>query len=110
MADAKSTQSPVARVPGSFTSDPTRNAAIKARGWGHLTKGILKIIASYSPILEVFAGSGYNAAILKREGVDVIATDIKKDAHYHGGWSNMKCSADVHTEDALESVRKHTGR
>jgi len=51
-------------------------------------EGALNIIAKYGPILELGAGTGYWASLLKDRGVDIIATNppgftLKNKQHYN---------------------------
>jgi hypothetical protein len=65
----------------------------------------LKLIAKYSPILEMGAGSGYWAYLLQKEGVDVIAYDnssweweTKWTSIRHGDPTTLK---DMHEDRTL---------
>lgn len=43
----------------------------------------LQVIAYYSPVVEVGAGTGYWAGLLRKRGVEVIAVDIAPPATSH---------------------------
>lgn len=58
------------------------------------SKEALKLIASYSPIIEIGCGTGYWAYLLRQIGVDIVAVDREpgEKNHYHGDnkrWLNI---------------------
>ncbi|MDE2100341.1 MAG: hypothetical protein KGL39_24025 [Patescibacteria group bacterium] len=106
--EERSSRSENCEESGVFSKDPARDKVIKGAGWGQLTDDNIKLIASYSPILEVFAGSGYIAARLKKAGASVVATDIKggPKIHYYPGWNKLTCAKEVIAIDAIDAVKK----
>lgn len=65
--------------------------------WAIPNQAALDTIARHSPrgVVEIGAGGGYWAKLLREAGLDVIAYDIDPDGHLgwhhapHGGWSHV---------------------
>ncbi|MBK8202457.1 MAG: hypothetical protein IPK68_09155 [Bdellovibrionales bacterium] len=77
--------------------------------WAIPRKAALEVIAKYSPIVEVGAGSGYWAKLLNDMGVDIIAYDSDSKTHYGSGTKHHFPWFDVRNGD--ESVAKdHSDR
>jgi len=75
--------------------------------WAIPNDEAIRTIAAHAPILEVGAGTGYWAWLLRKLDVDVVATDRHEpDQHWNGTtWT------DVEPLGAVEAVEKHgTGR
>lgn len=69
-------QIPVPELGGGTYSDCSiRRHAVRKWAWGVPSPGILKILASYSPIVEIGASTGYWASLLSNLGADIIAYD-----------------------------------
>lgn len=66
-----------------------RPALVRRYSWAIPDAGALEVIAQYSPLVEIGAGTGYWAHLLRRRGVDVIAFDLHppagSDHPYHRG-------------------------
>lgn len=78
-----------------------RRHATRRYAWAVPSEGALARIAERGPIVEVGAGRGYWAALLRLRGVDVVATD----AHwYPPTWT------DVAIMDAAEAAAAHPDR
>jgi hypothetical protein len=54
-----------------------REELVEKYAWGIPNEAAIKRIAEYEPILEVGAGSGYWAHLLRQLDVDVLATDLE---------------------------------
>ena len=82
-----------------------RDRGVRQYAWAIPTPEAIACVAEYSPILEVGAGNGYWARLLKLAGADVLAFDDRswnmKD--YGGQWSDV-------VEGSLELVRRHSHR
>ena len=61
-----------------------RNEAVKRWAWAIPTPEIIQKIKEYSPLIEIGAGNGYWALLLKNAGINIIAYDINgpKSSHY----------------------------
>jgi len=62
----------------------------------------LQLIAKFQPILEIGAGSGFWATLLKRHNCDVITTDIKK--------SFPKEFTEIEYLSAIDAIEKYPDR
>lgn len=83
-----------------------RQEAVKRYSFAVPCLEAVRAVAELSPLVEVGAGSGYWAGILKRAGADVVATDVGKQSGYSRLWS----SESVLCMDALEAVRTYPDR
>lgn len=83
-----------------------RDETIREFGFAIPCAEAMDAIAAFSPVLEVGAGTGYWSAILKKRGVDVIASDIGDNAYTFSTGSVMP----VEIIDALSAVRKWPDR
>lgn len=64
----------------------SRTTLTRAYAWAVPNAEALDVLAEHAPILEVGAGTGYWAALMRARGVDVIATDKVgpgKSNHWH---------------------------
>ncbi|WP_433363021.1 hypothetical protein ACQPZX_31365 [Actinoplanes sp. CA-142083] len=98
----------VARV---LDLDARRRELASLYSWAIPSPAALGLIASYGPLLEVGAGTGYWASLLSAEGADVVATDItppgRGDNPYHRAGSTW---FPVASSSAVDAVRAHPGR
>jgi len=73
-----------------------RREAARRYAWAVPSDAALDALAGLSPIIEVGAGTGYWAALLRDRGVDVLAFDIapRDPANHHHGdsplWTNVE--------------------
>lgn len=54
-----------------------RNKLVKQYAWSIPSPQAIEALVSRGPIIEVFAGTGYWASLIKKAGGDIIATDLK---------------------------------
>lgn len=66
-----------------------RHAIINEYAFPLLDDDAIDKIASYSPILDLGAGSGYNAYLLTQAGADVLAIDNFDWHNHHKPWEKM---------------------
>jgi hypothetical protein len=73
-----------------------RELCVRRFAWAVPTNAALAAIARYAPILEVGAGTGYWALLLRRRGVDILPTDRQpprrrsvKERQYRGRQSRQ---------------------
>lgn len=83
---------------------------IEKFGFAIPCKDALEAIATYAPVLEVGAGSGYWAYELQRMGVDVVATDpgVGKYRGNEKHWENMWTS--VTRATGQDAVKRYPDR
>jgi hypothetical protein len=63
--------------PGDYSrSYEVRHEFIALYGFSILDRDTVELLATYSPLLEVGAGTGYWASELRQAGADVVATDL----------------------------------
>jgi hypothetical protein len=74
------------RAVSDYDHHSLREMTIKRYGFSIPTVESVKLIVSYSPLVEVGAGSGYWAKLLKNAGADIVATDIGKQSDYSKLW------------------------
>ena len=71
-----------------------RRELTRKYSWAVPNKRAIRTIAKYSPIIEIGAGTGYWAMLLKKHGVDIIAYDLYpfKENLYHNStqWFPVK--------------------
>jgi len=70
-------------------------------------KEAIQLIKKYSPLVEIGAGSGFWAKIMKNSGVDVVATNFKGDSAYK---LNSKRYCKVLNYEASNAVRLYKER
>ena len=85
----------------------TRRKAVMAMAWAVPTQQVLSTIEEYSPngVVEMGAGTGYWAGLLRKRGVDVVAYDEAPhhNSHADGEWSEV-------LRGGPEMVRLHPNR
>ncbi|HEX5204478.1 MAG TPA: hypothetical protein VFW27_31530 [Actinoplanes sp.] len=98
----------VARV---LDLDARRRELASLYSWAIPSPAALGLLASYGPLLESGAGTGYWASLLAADGVDVVATDIdppgRADNPYHRAGRTW---FPVAARPAVDAVRAHPGR
>lgn len=85
---------------------PTRQALSRLYSWGLASRTTCEWIADClagRPLLEVGAGAGYWARLLRLCGVDVRATDAQAQVE-HNGWTGHYRWSEVTPADAVESA------
>lgn len=86
-----------------FTNYSQREKCIAKYSWAIPGQNALNTIASYGPIVEMGAGSGYLAYCLRQMGVDVIAYDHKEKWYPWEGdpthWSEVLLGTPEHLKD-----------
>lgn len=97
------------------TSYEWRHELVRLYAWAVPTDEALDVITRYAPIVEIGAGTGYWAYLLRERGVDIIAYDLTPPApapaatrsnHYHEG---MHCWTEVRAGGARRA-RRHPDR
>jgi len=73
------------------------------------TKAAIQHLAALGPIIEVGAGGGYWAKLLRDVGGDVIVTDAEA-ANANGWYRDLKPWTDVQQADAVGAVSQHEDR
>ena len=88
---------------------PARRRELVARfAWAIPAPAALAAVAETGPLVEVGAGTGYWAALLRELGADVVATDPAAGANpYH---PDGRLWTDVELVDGVGAVRRHPGR
>jgi len=88
-----------------------RNLLVRLHAWAVPSKQAIELIARYSPLVEVCAGTGYWAFLLKLAGADVVAYDLEprpfqgEDRYEEGhSWT------EVLQGTAEEALAQHPGR
>jgi len=99
---------PLARV---LDLDGRRRELASRYSWAVPTEAALGLIGDHGPVLEVGAGTGYWAALLRDRGVDVHATDIappdrRGNAYHREGRTWL----DVERSTAVAAVTARPGR
>lgn len=75
------------------------------------TRAALEIVAAHAPILEIGAGTGYWAWLLRRMGVDVIAHDEEPpDGTYRNRWFEGALAWTEVLEGGPEKITEHPRR
>lgn len=91
---------PLARV---LDLDGRRRELASRFAWAIPTESALGLVGDHGPILEVGAGTGYWASLLRARGVDVLATDADpaRSAYHRDGqtWTEVRRTS------AVEAVR-----
>lgn len=83
-----------------------RDEAVKRYSFAVPCSEAVRALVKLSPLVEVGAGGGYWAGILKKAGADVIATDIGKQSGYSRLWS----AESVLRMSAVEAVKAYPDR
>jgi len=91
---------------GTFTK---RTELIKKYSFAIPSPEALAEIAGYSPLIEIGAGTGYWAALLKAQGADIIATDLFPPAKQKNHWHDQEY-IHVACVDAGVAVRTYPDR
>lgn len=84
-----------------------RREMIKRYTFAVPTDEALALISAAGPVVEIGAGTGYWAELLRRRGCDVAAYDLKGEAHAH--WFPQGCVGRVDIGGA-EMAAKHPDR
>lgn len=90
--------------------DGRRRELASRYAWAVPTEAALGLAGDHGPLLEVGAGTGYWASLLRARGVDVLATDVappgEGNAYHHAGpaWTRVERLA------AADAVRTYPGR
>eukprot|EP00026_Physarum_polycephalum_P014078 Phypoly_transcript_14550.p1 GENE.Phypoly_transcript_14550~~Phypoly_transcript_14550.p1 ORF type:complete len:289 (+),score=54.08 Phypoly_transcript_14550:94-960(+) len=74
-------------------------------GWARLSDANLDSIVSFSKnegLVEIGAGSGYVAHLLRQKGSDVVSYDIKDDMTFQQTWKRLACENEVKKGGAKE--------
>lgn len=58
-----------------FSSFEARERLVKRYAWAVPTEEAVRVIASHGPVVEIGAGTGYWASLLRQVGTDVVAYD-----------------------------------
>lgn len=94
---------------GSFRNYEVRNTFINKFGFCILTDEIAKTVATYGPLIEIGAGSGYWAHEIRCAGGDIIATDPGTGSYAgNGGWKNPWI--EIERIGGVEAVTKYPER
>jgi hypothetical protein len=64
------------RAPGGPSAYERRVASVRRYAFGVPNRAALEAIAGYAPIVELGAGTGYWAYLLRNRGVDIVAYDL----------------------------------
>ncbi|PZM77136.1 MAG: hypothetical protein DKT66_28265 [Candidatus Melainabacteria bacterium] len=64
-----------------------RNLMVRKYSWAIPSKNVLKAIAEVGPLVEIGAGTGYWAALLRNRGADIIAYDFAPSATGRNGYT-----------------------
>jgi len=83
-----------------------RDEAVKRYGFSIPCREAVALLSSFSPLLELGAGSGYWARILRAAGADVVATDVRDGSSYSKLWGG----GGVAKWDAAEAVDRWPDR
>jgi hypothetical protein len=78
-----------------------RNAQCHRFAWAIPNTRVVRAIAAWSPLIEVGAGNGYWAWLLRQAGADVVATDLYP-------W--METWTDVVASNAYRAAERHPDR
>lgn len=78
--------------------------------WAIPCKRALEVIAQYSPIVEIGAGSGYWASLLKEMGADVVAYDVSTTKQYKGSYNHFYKHYFEVKEGSESAVKDHADR
>ena len=92
-------------IKNSFENIKIREAIIKKFTFALPFLEILEYIKKFEPILEIGAGSGYWACLLKKIGCDIIATTIDDQLHPY-----PKKYTDIEYLTAIEASKKYPDR
>jgi hypothetical protein len=84
-------------------SREVRDAFISQFGFAILDRGLSRGLAQFSPLIEVGAGTGYWSYELRKEGIEVVATDLAPGARY--GFT--RSWVDVEAIDGVSAVLKY---
>jgi hypothetical protein len=90
-----------------------RRELVAAFAWAVPDEPVLRLLAVHAPLVEVGAGTGYWAALLRARGVDVEASDAAPPGAdsanpFHAGQPRPWTAID--RAIAVEAVRRHPGR
>ena len=97
---------------GGMANYSARRKFVGKYAWAIPNEEALSVIAKFAPIVEIGAGSGYWAYLLRERGVDIIAYDVHPlDSHAkenrwhtdHKPWTSV-------LQGAERSVKKHADR
>ena len=72
--------------------------------WAIPTEEAIKLIVSYSPLVEIGAGGGYWAWCIQQMGGDIIAYDIKPYSNYWCGEEGKQRSEGRAVDDQLQQI------
>lgn len=78
--------------------------------WAIPCKRALEVIAQYSPIVEVGAGSGYWASLLAQIGTDVVAYDISSTKQYKGSYNHFHKHYFAVKKGSESAIKDHADR
>lgn len=87
-----------------------RDAYLSKFGFAVLTRGAVKALQPYGPMVEVGAGSGYWAHELKQAGVDIVATEPFPGQRGRYRVTPWTLYTDMEKLTALEAVKKYSMR
>lgn len=100
----------VGRTPSGYLSHhDVRDAATMVWSFAIPTADALDVIASAAPVVEVGAGTGYWARLLRDRGVDVVAYDDFGES-YHKWFPGMDPWTEVERADAAIAAARHPDR
>lgn len=89
-----------------------RSKTVHYSSWAVPSAELLNFIIEFSPLIEVGAGTGFLARLLKIGGADVIATDKYPPNSRHNGYfiEEAVCFTDVLMMDAKAAAAAHPDR
>jgi hypothetical protein len=93
-----------------FIQSRLREVFTRKYSWAVPCPGALNTIAKYAPIIEIGAGTGYWAWLLRRQGVDILAYDAKPpDRKSTNGWGHTRTWTNV-LPGRANKAKKHPDR
>lgn len=93
-------------IPWGVGSMMLREKAISRYGFSIPCAEAIEALVALSPLLEIGAGSGYWARLLREAGADVIAVDNQSGKYLNGEWS----SEGVELMDHVQALETYPGR
>lgn len=95
------TQSYLRDLPGA----PGRAALVVRYSWAVPSREAIEALVSLGPLLEVGAGTGYWASLVRAAGGDIVATDLEPArSRWHRGGRTW---TEVEALDAQSAIRRH---